>query len=226
MATKNYRIFERVRVAVLLTFISGFLDAYTFMTQGQRFAGMQTGNMIYLMKNLAEGKISMASSYLLPLIAFVCGSVFTYFARRFAVQSKHLRWHALAGLIIFLGILLTAIMSQVAPKPWTILSLSFIAAVQLESFRKMRGAPYTNTMMTGNLKNMSVFIAQGLVEQKPEVLKRGFYTLLTIAGFCIGVLVATLLSLKFDELALYAILPIILVFNVVLYMEKPEFLGQ
>ena len=54
MTKKNYRIFERVRVAVLITFISGFLDAYTFVTQGKRFAGLQTGNFIYLMKSLAE----------------------------------------------------------------------------------------------------------------------------------------------------------------------------
>ena len=38
MNSKQYRIFERVRVAILLAFISGFVDAYTFMTQGQRFA--------------------------------------------------------------------------------------------------------------------------------------------------------------------------------------------
>ena len=58
MKKKDYRIFERVRVAVLITFISGFLDAYTFVTQGKRFAGLQTGNLIYLMKNLAEGNLA------------------------------------------------------------------------------------------------------------------------------------------------------------------------
>lgn len=67
-------------------------------------------------------------------------------------------------------------MAQFVASKWTVLSLSFIAAVQLESFKRMRGAPYTNTMMTGNLKNMSVFIVQGLVERKPEILKRGGYT--------------------------------------------------
>ena len=170
MTKKNYRIFERVRVAVLITFISGFLDAYTFVTQGKRFAGLQTGNFIYLMKSLAEGNLTGASNYLLPISAFMLGAVFTYFARKFAVQNKHLRWHALAGLIIFIGVLITAAMAQFVASKWTVLSLSFIAAVQLESFKRMRGVPYTNTMMTGNLKNMSVFIVQGLVERKTEIL--------------------------------------------------------
>ena len=104
MTKKNYRIFERVRVAVMITFISGFLDAYTFVTQGKRFAGLQTGNFIYLMKSLAEGNLTGASNYLLPISAFMLGAVFTYFARKFAVQNQHLRWHALAGLIIFIGV--------------------------------------------------------------------------------------------------------------------------
>ena len=220
MSNKNYRIFERVRVAILLAFISGFVDAYTFVTQGQRFAGMQTGNMIYLMKNLAEGRLVTAASYLLPLFAFTLGSLLTYFVRKFAVGRKRLRWHALAGLIIFVGILYTAIAAPYLTSQWTVLSLSFIAAVQLESFRKMRGAPYTSTMMTGNLKNMTVLISQGLYEKNRETLKRGFYVSLVIAGFCLGVFLSTVLSIHFHQRALYAILPVVFGFNVVLYKEK------
>ncbi len=43
---KNYRIFEGLRVATVLTFISGYLNAFTFITQGGRFAGVQSGNVI------------------------------------------------------------------------------------------------------------------------------------------------------------------------------------
>ena len=35
--TKDYQNFEGLRVAMLLTFMSGFIDAYTFITQGGRF---------------------------------------------------------------------------------------------------------------------------------------------------------------------------------------------
>jgi uncharacterized membrane protein YoaK (UPF0700 family) len=217
---KNYRIFERVRVAFLLTFISGFLDAYTFVTQGSRFAGMQTGNLIYLMKNLAEGQLAVAGSYLLPIVTFIVGCCVTYFARKFAVQHQHLRWHSLAGLIIFVGVLLTAVLAKHTPSQLTIMLLSFTAAVQLESFKRIRGVPYTNTMMTGNLKNMSILFSQGLSEKKRDELKRGAFTLLVIIGFCLGVLISTLLSLRFGENALYALLPVLLGFNVALHMEK------
>lgn len=222
MNSKNYRIFERVRVAILLAFISGFLDAYTFMAQGQHFAGLQTGNMIYLMKNLAEGSFGVAAGYLLPLLAFTLGSLLTYFVRKFAVAHKYLRWHVLAGMIIFVGILYTAIATEFLTSQWTVLSLSVIAAVQLESFKRMRGTPYTNVMMTGNLKNMTVFISQGLFEKNRETLKRGIYAFLVIAGFCLGVFLSTVLSIYFHQRALYALLPVVFGFNMILYNEKIE----
>ncbi|GFH42642.1 membrane protein [Lactococcus hodotermopsidis] len=216
----NIRIFERARVAVQLTFISGFLDAYTFSTQGERFAGIQTGNAIYLMKSLAQGNFAATTSYLFPICAFICGAIFTYFARKFAIAHRHLRWHATAGAIIFIGVLLTALTSSFAPPQWIIMSLAFISAVQLESFKKMRGAPYTNIMMTGNIKNMAVFIAQGLVEKNGAVLKRGVNTLFVVLSFCLGVFIATILANWTGEKALYAVLPVILIFNVMLYLEN------
>ena len=89
----------------------------------------------------------------------------------------------------------------------------------------MRGAPYTNTMMTGNLKNMTVFITQGLVEKNEDVLKRGGYIFLVISGFCLGVFLSTVLSIQFSQHALYAILPVVLGFNIVLYKEKKDIIN-
>ncbi|GFH41320.1 YoaK family protein [Lactococcus insecticola] len=220
---KNHiRIFERVRIAVLLTFISGFLDAYTFSTQGERFAGIQTGNLIYLMKSLADQDFAMAGSYLLPIVAFMLGGIFTYFARKYAVEHKRLHWHAFAALIIFVIVLITSLVAKAAPAQWMIISLAFVSAIQLESFKKMRGAPYTNIMMTGNIKNLSVFITQGLVEKNKTVLKRGLNTLSVVLSFALGAFVSTSLALHFGKVALFAVLPVILIFNLALHFEKHD----
>ncbi len=48
MNQKEYRVFEGLRIACSLTFISGYLNAFTFVTQGGRFAGVQSGNVISL----------------------------------------------------------------------------------------------------------------------------------------------------------------------------------
>ena len=54
-SSRYYRVFEGLRVATVLTFISGYLNAFTFVTQGGRFAGVQSGNVIATAYHLALG---------------------------------------------------------------------------------------------------------------------------------------------------------------------------
>ncbi len=58
-------------------------------------------------------------------------------------------------------ILLTIIFSPIMPASFTIASLAFVASIQVETFRRLRGAPYANVMMTGNVKNV---LTSGLKE--------------------------------------------------------------
>lgn len=43
---RQYQIYEGLRCAVALCFISGYINAFTYVTQGKRFAGVQTGNLL------------------------------------------------------------------------------------------------------------------------------------------------------------------------------------
>ena len=47
MKKRSYRVFEGLRVATLVSYIGGFIDAYTYNTQDGRFASIQTGNLLY-----------------------------------------------------------------------------------------------------------------------------------------------------------------------------------
>ena len=52
MKKRSYRVFEGLRVATLVSYIGGFIDAYTYNTQDERFASIQTGNLLYLVIHL------------------------------------------------------------------------------------------------------------------------------------------------------------------------------
>ena len=39
---------EKLRIAVLLSFISGYINAFTYNNAGELFAGAQTGNVIFI----------------------------------------------------------------------------------------------------------------------------------------------------------------------------------
>ena len=70
MKKRSYRVFEGLRVATLVSYIGGFIDAYTYNTQDERFASIQTGNLLYLVIHLVEGNIARAFSYAIPIFFF------------------------------------------------------------------------------------------------------------------------------------------------------------
>ena len=72
----THPIQERLPIALLLATNSGFVDAYTFQYHGERFASLQTGNIIQAGISLARGQFNYASSFLLPILFFLLGAAF------------------------------------------------------------------------------------------------------------------------------------------------------
>ncbi|HFU4054633.1 TPA: YoaK family protein [Streptococcus suis] len=219
MNQKDYRVFEGLRVACSLTFISGYLNAFTYVTQGGRFAGVQSGNVISLAYYMAKGDIAQVVNFCVPILFFVIGQFFTYLARKY-FEKQSWSWHFGSSLIMLICILLTILLSPVMPAYFTIASLAFVASIQVETFRRLRGVPYANVMMTGNVKNAAYLWFKGMVEQDTELKKTGRNILFTIIGFMLGVSIATQLSFQFDEYALIGILIPVLYINYKLWQEK------
>ena len=114
----------------------------------------------------------------------------------------------------------TILLSPFMPPYFTIASLAFVASIQVETFRKLRGAPYANVMMTGNVKNAAYLWFKGVVEGNSELRKSGRNILLTIIGFMLGVVLSTVFSLSFKEYALVGILFPMFYINSALWYEK------
>ena len=64
---------ESMLMGVLLTLAGGFQDAYSYICRDRVFANAQTGNLVLLGKNLAEGNLPAALRYFFPLAAFAGG---------------------------------------------------------------------------------------------------------------------------------------------------------
>ena len=73
---KRYKtISESTAFMLLLTLLSGYLNAYTYATRGGIFANMHTGNMTKLGIGLASGNVAGSWQYLAPILAAVLGVV-------------------------------------------------------------------------------------------------------------------------------------------------------
>lgn len=206
---RPYDNFEGLRVALLLTFLSGFIDAYTFITQEQRFAIVQTGNLLYMTIALAKGRYYQFFNYAIPILFFMLGQVGVYYLRRFS-ERKAMRWHRFSAYILLCLLSFIAILSPLKSSTFTISALSFFASLQLETFKRVRGYNYTNTMMTGNLRFASHFLTKGLAEGDQEILRQGYYLISVILSFTFGVWIASELSYHLLEYSLYfSLLPML-----------------
>ena len=59
---------ESMPLAIFLTLAGGLQDAYSYNCRGKVFANAQTGNIVLLGQNLAEGNWGVALHYLIPLL--------------------------------------------------------------------------------------------------------------------------------------------------------------
>ncbi len=144
---------ETFRLGMLLCMVGGFMDAYTFVTRGNVLANAQTGNIVYLAINLQKGNFGKAFNYLMPIVVFTFGILFTEFVRVRFEKHRIFRWQQI---VIFYQIIIMFFISFIPSGNWDIvvnMIMSFIAAIQYQGFKTIRGLAGATTICTGNLRS-------------------------------------------------------------------------
>lgn len=146
---------ESVRLGVLLAAVGGFLDVYTFMTRDGVFANAQTANVVLFGIDLASGQWRSAMGYLPPLVAFTLGVFTAEFVSR-PVVARIVKRPVRAVLVIeILVIVLVGFVPLSWPNAVVTISISFVAALQVTTFRVLVDQAFSTTMTTGNLRSFS-----------------------------------------------------------------------
>lgn len=147
---------ESLLLGALLAAAGGFFDAYTYVCRGGVFANAQTGNIVLLGLELAEGKWLHAVRYLLSILAFAMGVVVTMLVRqRGTMHQKNGQGIHWRQIIVLVEVVILACVSFLPQQLNTVVTIliSFVCAMQAESFRKVRGSAFATTMCTGNLRS-------------------------------------------------------------------------
>lgn len=140
-------LFRRYGVSLALAVVGGFLEAYTYVTRDGVFANAQTGNIARMGINLAQGNVLLTLRYLIPVIAFMAGVTLS-------LQLRRLRqdWERV---ILWMELMLLFLVGLIPPAKLSVLAtvtVSFVCALQVESFRKFGDNAFASTMCTGNLR--------------------------------------------------------------------------
>lgn len=221
VVNKEKQMSETYVVGIILAVVGGYLDAYTYICRGQVFANAQTGNMVLLGIQLAQGNFLRALYYLVPIITFFVGVFFVEFIKAKFKINKTLHWRQIAiaiELILLLGI---AFLPQGRYNAIATIVVSFVCSLQAQSFRKFNGNAYASTMCTGNLRSASEHFFRYSSLKNKEELKVTLQYLIVILFFILGAIIGCYLTNVYEvKSVLFSCLGLAVV--LLLMIKKPE----
>ncbi len=186
-------ISETLHLGMLLAAVGGFLDAYTYLARGKVFANAQTGNLVLLGIRAFEGDWQTALHYVVPVCAFVLGVVLAESIKFRRDRFMTLHWRQLV-----LGVeIIVLVVAAFVPEQFNDMvnaAVSFVCAMQVNSFRTFEDNPYATTMCTGNLRSGTVQLWRYFKHRKKENLRSGLGYFAVILCFVSGAGIGALLT--------------------------------
>ncbi len=185
---------DSFRAAICIILSGGFQDAYTYMCRGEVFANAQTGNIVLLSTALFRREWPVVLKYLIPVLSFLVGTA--------AAEEVHIRLKCYERLhwrqIILLGeIVLLLAVGFLPPSAEALANalVSFVCAMQVQTFHKVRGHAYASTMCIGNLRSGTEALCAYFRVRDKEILQKALTYFGVILVFGIGAGVGSLVTL-------------------------------
>jgi uncharacterized membrane protein YoaK (UPF0700 family) len=177
--------------AMLLATTGGLLDAVVYLNHGHVFANAMTGNVIFLGVAVLCHDWGDSAPHVVPLIAFFAG----------VITSKHLRARlgirsAILGLSLeIVTIFVLGWLHSGFPEMVFTGAITYVAAIQVASFRRVDSFAYNSTFITGNLRD----VAEGFYDaftsySTADIREKGLSKARALGSICLCFLVGAVLG--------------------------------
>ena len=147
---------DSLLTASFIILSGGLQDAYTYLCRGKVFANAQTGNIV-LLECVHRHFKYMERVHWRQLI--ILSEIVLLFAVGFLPQERNMAANML---------------------------VSFVCAMQVQTFRKVRGHAYASTMCIGNLRSGTEALCEYFHDKNPAVLRRALTYFGVIGIFALG----------------------------------------
>lgn len=176
---------DSFRAAVFIILSGGFQDAYTYTCRGEVFANAQTGNIVLLSTALYGREWQTVLKYLVPVLSFLVGTAVAEFIHIKLKCYEKLHWRQI---ILLLEILLLFSVGFLPAnvEPLANAFVSFVCALQVQTFHKVRGHAYASTMCIGNMRAGTEALCAYFRVRDKEILKKAITYFGVIFVFGIG----------------------------------------
>lgn len=212
---------ESMLTAVFIILSGGLQDSYTYLCRGKVFANAQTGNIVLLSAYLFDGEWSHCTRYLVPVLAFMLGIFVAECVHRHYKYMERVHWRQL---IILSEIVL---LFAVGFLPQTINTfanavVSFVCAMQVQTFRKVRGHAYASTMCIGNMRSGTEALCAYFHTHDREVLKKALTYFGVIGIFAVGAGLGSVLTARFAEKGIWVSCLLLAVSFLMMFVREEE----
>ena len=197
---------ESMPLAIFLTLAGGLQDAYSYNCRGKVFANAQTGNIVLLGQNLAEGNWGVALHYLIPLLAFISG---VYVADRIQIVL----------VIQIILLFLVGLFPQSMNVPANAM-MSFSCAMQVNAFRKFHGIPCATTMCIGNMRSATEMLCKYQVTGNQELKKKSMHYYFVILVFAVGAAMGALFIRQIGDRTIWIAAILLLAGFVLMFIKE------
>lgn len=206
---------EKRWVFRLLMLVGGFYGGYALTVRGGVFANAQTANLALLAVNLGTGNWQKAIYYLIPISAYLTGVVVSEFIPKPLRRICPIRWDTVLILVEIVVVMILGFIPASAPHQISQVIISFICAMQYNTFRQAEGIPMATIFCTDHMRQFGSSLTKWLRRDdnaqpmREKTIAHGWMLLC----FALGALSAAALSRLFDTKTIwFALLPLFVLF--------------
>lgn len=155
--------------AGLLACAGGLLDAVVYLNHGKVFANAMTGNVIFLGIETIDHDYSGIIPHSAPIVAFLLGVIAARLLRHVPLASSAVLTLALE----IIALIAVGFFPRDYPQLAFTMTIAFVSAFQVTTFRRVGRFTYNSTFITGNLRDMAEGFYDFLFADDPALSRQG-----------------------------------------------------
>ena len=212
---------EALLTASFIILSGGLQDAYTYLCRGKVFANAQTGNIVLFSAYLFDGEWDHCVRYLIPVLSFLLGIFAAECIHRHFKYMEKVHWRQL---IILAEIVLLFVVGFLPQRVNTLANVlvSFVCAMQVQTFRKVRGHAYASTMCIGNMRSGTEALCVYFHTRDREVLYKALTYFGVIGLFAVGAGLGALLTAWLAERGIWVSCALLAVSFLIMFIREEE----
>ena len=204
-----YLTCERKNIFLLLILCGGMMGAYTFNMRGGVFCNAQTANFVLMSISFGQGHWAKAFYYLLPMTAYLLGSMISEALPSPIKQVGPLRWDTFLVLFEAISLFCIGFVPLTVPHQIVQVIINFLASMQYNTFRQAEGIPMATTFCTNHVRQVGITLAKMLRKRDRAAFKRGMAHLSMLLCFVAGGTILTVACPLLQEKAIWlALIPL------------------